>query len=41
MAVSRGTIIEQFDVIGDLGRGNFPRMIDVLLDPLFLQTAEE
>lgn len=41
MAVSTGAIIEQFDVIGDLSRRNHPSRIDVLLDPLFLQTAEE
>lgn len=34
-------MIEQFDVIEELGRGNLPSPIDVLLDPLFLQTAEE
>ena len=41
MAVSTGAIIEHLDVIVDLRLGNIPSLVDSLLDPLLLQTAEE
>ncbi len=41
MAVSTGAIIEQLDVLGDLGSGESTSLVDSLLDPLFLQAAKE
>lgn len=41
MAVSTGAIVEHFDVIVDLGRGDLTSLVDALLDPLLLQTAKE
>lgn len=41
MTVPPSAIIEQFDVLVDLGSGDLPSRVDALLDPLFFQTAKE
>jgi hypothetical protein len=41
MAESAGAIVEHFDVIGDLGIGHLPCLVDSFLDPFLLQTAKE
>lgn len=41
MAVPTSAIIEQFDVIIDLGCGHLTSRVNAFLDPLLLQTAKE
>lgn len=41
MAVSPSAIIEQFDVLVDLGRGDLPSRVDALLNLLLFQAATE
>lgn len=41
MAVSTRPIVERFDVVSDVGHGQFAVLVDPLLDPLFRQAAEE
>ena len=41
MAVSPSAIIEQFDVLVDLGRGYLPSRVDALLNLLLFQAAKE
>ena len=41
MTVSACSIVEHLDVIMDIGMGDVARFIDSLLDPFFLQAAEE
>lgn len=35
------SIVEHFDVIEDIGTGQFACFVDAFLNPLFLQTAKE
>lgn len=39
--MSTGTIIEQFDVLGDLGLGHITSRVDALLGPLIFQAAKK
>ena len=41
VGVSTHWIVERIDVFGDLGSSNVPVLVDLLLDGLLLQTAEE
>src|SRR5665213_3238016 len=41
MAVASRRIVERFNVIRNVGNGNFPILVDSLFDALFLQTTEE
>ena len=41
MAVASRWVVERFNVIRNVGNGNFPILVDSLFDALFLQTAEE
>ena len=41
MAVAAGSIVEGIDVGGDVGDRQVSGLVDLLLDPLFLQAAEE
>ena len=41
MTVSTGTIVEGLDVLGDLGCGDLPGLVDSLFDPLLLQAAKK
>lgn len=41
MAVPTSAMIEQFDVIRDLGSGHLTSCIDALLDPLLFQATKE
>jgi hypothetical protein len=39
--VAAGSIVEGIDVGGDVGDRQVSDLVDLLLDPLFLQAAEE
>jgi len=41
MAMSSAAIVEGLDVIGHIGDRQFAILVDPLLDPFFLQAAEE
>jgi hypothetical protein len=41
VAVATGSIVERFDVVGDLREGQLPILVDLLLDAFLLQAAEE
>ena len=41
MAVSPDSIVEDLDVIENIGTGVYTTKIDLSFDPLLLQTAEE
>ena len=41
MVVTTGAIVERIDVVGDVFRRQLAVVVDVLLDPLFLQAAKE
>jgi hypothetical protein len=41
MTVTARPIVERFDVVGHIGDRQLPVLVDLFLDPLFLQAAEE
>ncbi len=41
MTVAAGSIVEGIDLGGDVGDRQVSVLVDLLLDPLFLQTTEE
>ena len=41
MAVASDSIVESIDVVGHVGNRELPVLVDLFLDPLLLQAAEE
>jgi hypothetical protein len=41
MTMAARSIVERIDIVGDVGTGKLSVLVDLLLDPFFLQAAEK